>query len=292
MSDCKDNMTSEAAELAGKTHRSRIAHGEGIPSGILGEVAVVDCLTTGHSVELDRIVLLAVVVVDLRSDDDRDFTVFEALLDPRIPIPPEATLLHGIASMHVVGRKRFGEIAWTVQELIGDRPVVAFNVEHMAGLLDAEMRRHGRKTFYRANAYDVQAALHDAWGYWPTLSNAITRLGVARGVGSEPVGRGIAIARLARVLAGMPPEVLGDLPGDHWVDEKGDHGAEPATRPQLAAIRELGGDPNIVASTRQAADTIDALRRSQPEEVPAPSSEWWLWIALLGFAALAVWLLM
>lgn len=259
---------------------------------MLGEVAVVDCLTTGHSVELDRIMLLAVVVVDLKSDDDLDFTVFEALVDPRIPVPPEATLHHGIASVHVVGRKRFGEIARTVQELIGDRPVVAFGVEHMAEILDAEMRRHGWKTSYRANAYDVQAALHDAWGYRPTLSNAIARLGVARGEGSEAVGRVIATARLVRVLAGTSPEVLGDLPGDHWVDEQADHGAEPATRPQLAAIRSLGGDPNIVATMRQAAEAIDELGRSRPKEVPAPSSDGWVWIALLGLAALAVWLLM
>ena len=257
----------------------------------LDEVAVVDCLTTGHNVELDRIVLLAAVVVDLKSDDDREFAVFETLLDPRIPVPAEATLLHGIASADVVGQKGFGEIARTVRELIGDRPVVGFNVEYAAGILDAEMRRHGRKTFYRANAYDVQAALQDAWGYRPTLSNAITRLGVSRGEGSGAVARAIAIARLAGILAGSPPEILGDLPGDRWVDEDGDHGAEPATRPKLAAIKRLGGDPDAVTSTRQAAETIDTLRRSQPKEVPAARSVRWVWIAVLGLALLAGWLL-
>ena len=262
--------------------------------GALGEVAVVECLTTGQHVELDRILLLAVVVLDLKSEDDRAFAVFEALLDPKIPVPAEATLLHGIASAHVVGQRRFGEIAQTVQELIGDRPVVGFGVEYTAGLLDAEMRRHGRKTLYRADTEDVRATLYDAWGYWPTLSNAVTRLGVRRGEGSAAVGRAVATARLARVLAGAPPDTLSDVPGDRWVDENGDHGAEPATRAQVAVIRSLGGDPGMVKNARQAAEAIDALRSWEPEEVPAKgkSSVEWVWIAVLGLAALAVWLLL
>ena len=261
----------------------------------LGEVAVVDCLTTGHNVELDRILLLAAVVVDLKSDDDREFTVFEALLDPRIPVPAEATLLHGIATVHVVGRKGFGEVARTVQELIGDRPVVGFDVAPAAGFLDAEMRRHGRKTLYRANAYDVRAALHDAWGYLPTLSNAVARLGAGRGKGSEAVGRAVATARLAGILADASPDMLSQVPGDRWVDEDGDHGTEPATRHQLAVIRSLGGDPQAKMSTRQAAEAIDALGRGQPEEVPAAGENnfaKWVWVAVLGLAALAAWLLL
>ena len=257
----------------------------------LDEVAVVDCLTTGHDVELDRIVQLAAVVVDLKSDDDRDRTVFEALLDPKIPVPAEATLVHGITSVDAVGQEGFGEIALKVQELIGDRPVVGFNAGYAAGFLDAEMRRHGRKTLYRANAHDVQAALHGAWGYLPTLSNAVTRLGVTRGARSAAVGRAVATARLARILANASPDMLSDVPGDRWVDEEGDHGAERATRPQLAAIKNLGGDPKGVTSTRQAAEAIDALRPGKPKEMPAPDSTKWFWIAVLGLAALVAWLL-
>lgn len=278
------------------------AEGRGRDWSDLGEVVVAECLTTGHNVVSDRIVRLAAVLLDLKGDEDQELAVLEALVDPRIPIPAEATLLHGVASVHVAGQKHFGEIARTVRELIGDRPVVGFNVEYVAGFLDAEMRRHGRKTFYRANLYDVQAALHDAWGYWPPLSNAIARLGIRREEGSRTASNVLATARMARILSSASPDTLGNVPGDRWVGEDGDHGAEPATRPQLAAIRDLGGDPGMVKNTRQADKMIGALRSGMPEGVPAegesaagslrgvlPGSKW-VWLLVLGLAALAAWL--
>ena len=166
----------------------------------LGEVAVIDCLTTGHAVELDRIVWLVAVMVDLKRDDDRESAAFEATLDPRIPIPGEATLLHGVAGMHVAGQQHFGQIAQPLRDLISDRPVVGFDVQHSARFLDAEMHRHGQKTSYGAKGHDVQAALCQAWGYRPTLSNAVTRLGVSREGASEALGNAVATARLARIL--------------------------------------------------------------------------------------------
>ena len=174
----------------------------------LGEVAVVECLTTGHDVKRDRIVWLAAVLLDLKSDDDSEPVVFEALLDPRIPVPAEASLVHGVTAAQVAGQRHFGEIARKVQDLIGDRPVVGFDARHAAGLLDAEMRRNGRKTVYRSNTYDVRAALGDAWGYRPTLSDAVARLGIRREGGTIPVNRAVATARLARILASASPDTL------------------------------------------------------------------------------------
>ena len=271
-------------------------------SGI-GEVAVIDCLTTGHNVELDRIVGLAAVLVDLKNDDDRGPAAVEALLDPRIPIPGEATLLHGVAGMHVAGRRHFGQIAQPLRDLIGDRPVVDFAVQHAARFLDAEMRRHGQKTSYGAKGLDVQGALYNAWGYRPTLSNAVARLGVSREGAPQALGNAIATARLARILTSMSPAALSNVAGDRWVDEHGDHGAEPATRPQLAVIRDLGGDPSVIKQKRQAAEVIDALRRWPLEDLLTkggnsaessggiqPGSKW-VWIVVVAMATLAVWLL-
>ena len=267
----------------------------------LREVAVIECLTTGHDVKLDRIVWLAVVLPDLQSDDDSEPGVFEALLDPRIPVPAEATLIHGVTAVQVAGQRHFGQIAQEVRELIGDRPVVGFDTRYATGFLDAEMSRHGQKTLYRADPHDVQAALCDAWGYRPTLSNAVTRLGIRRGGASRPVSNAVVTAHLARVLASASPDTLGTVPGDRWVDEDGDHGSAPPTRPQLAAIRDLGGDPGMVATTRQAAQAIDTLGRGMPEETPAmgensaestggalPRNKR-VWLVVLGLAALAAW---
>ena len=267
----------------------------------LREVAVIECLTTGHNVKLDRILWLAVVLLDLQSDDDSGPAVFEALLDPRIPVPAEATLIHGVTAVHVAGQRHFRQIGQEVRDLIGDRPVVGFNVQYAAGFLDAEMGRHGEKTFYGATTHDIQAVLRDAWGYRPTLSNAVTRLGIRREEGSRAVSDAVATARLARILASMPLDTLANLPGDRWVDEDGDHGAAPATRSQLATIRHLGGDPGRVKSTRQGDKMIDALRRGMREKTSAmgensaestgasiPRIEG-VWLVAVVLAAIAAW---
>ena len=263
----------------------------------LREVAVIECLTTGHDMEVDRILWLAVVLLDLMNDDDSEPAVFEALLDPRIPVPAEATLLHGVATVHVVGQEHFGQITGKVRDLIGDRPVVGFDIQHATGFLDAEMGRHGRKTFYRADAYDVQAALWDAWGYRPTLSNAVTRLGIKREESFIPVANAFVTARLARVLANASGDALGNVPGNRWVDEDGDHGGAPPSRPQLSAIRDLGGDPRMVKNTRQAAQAIEELGLGMPQETPTmgehsaesmkeaiPASKW-VWLVVMGMVA-------
>lgn len=256
----------------------------------LDEVAVIECLTTGPDVELDRILWLVVVLEDLKGEDDQEAVVFETMLDPRIPIPVDDTLRHGVAGKHVVGQRHFGQIASSVHDLIGDRAVVACNVQFAATFLGAEMRRQGQTTFYEAKGHDVQLALYAAWGYRPTLSNAIARLGVDREGESKAQSNGVATARLAKVLAGASLETLGTVDGDRWVDERGDHGAEPVARPQLAA-RDLGGDPRMIKNKRQAAAAIDVLGQQEPEEVPAPDSTKWVWLVVLGLAALAAWLL-
>ena len=67
----------------------------------------------------------------------------------------------------------------------------------------------------------------------------------------------------------MSPAALSNVAGDRWVDEHGDHGAEPATRPQLAVIRDLGGDPSVIWNKRQAAEAIDVLRLGPLEDMLA-----------------------
>ena len=272
-------------------------------SGI-GEVAVIECLTTGHNVELDRIVGLAAVLVDLTKQR-------------RSGSPPRLRLCWTRESQSRAkprcftgspvctwrARRHFGQIAQPLHDLIGDRPVVGFNVRFAARFLDAEMRRHGQKTSYGAKGLDVQGALYNAWGYRPTLSNAVARLGVSREGAPQALGNAIATARLARILTSMSPAALSNVAGDRWVDEHGDHGAEPATRPQLAVIRDLGGDPSVIRNKRQAAEAIDVLRPGPLEHVLAvgensaesaggvrPGSEW-VGIVVLALAALLAWLL-
>ena len=65
-------------------------------------VRVVDIETTGLDPATDRIVEIAVVVVDFQGQHYRK--LFHSLVDPGIPIPPEASAVHHITTAMVAGK--------------------------------------------------------------------------------------------------------------------------------------------------------------------------------------------
>ncbi len=96
--------------------------------------SVVDVETTGASAIYDRVVEVAVVRVQGGEVADR----FEALVDPRMPIPPFITRLTGIDGRLVRGRPTFAELAPRIREALEDGPLVAHNVA-----FDEAFLRHG-----------------------------------------------------------------------------------------------------------------------------------------------------
>ena len=97
--------------------------------------AAVDCETTGTDPERDRIVEVAVV----RDGARRVWRVF-----PGVPIPPEATAIHGIADADVAACPRFAEVAPHVAAALAGAVVVTFNGRAFdLPLLRAEFARAG-----------------------------------------------------------------------------------------------------------------------------------------------------
>jgi len=106
-------------------------------------LVVLDLETTGTSTAEDRIVEIAMVRVD-----DGEVTprrrVLLTLVDPKRPIPKEATAIHGIGDLDVIAAEAptFQEIALLVLEMLEGADVAGFNVLGFdLPLLEAELRR-------------------------------------------------------------------------------------------------------------------------------------------------------
>ena len=110
-----------------------------------GPLAAFDTETTGVDVETDRIVSAAVVVQDAPGSRPR---VRRWLVDPGVPVPAEATAVHGLTEEHLRGNGRWpspvmDEIVRELAEHSGARrPLVVMNAPFDLTLLDRELRRH------------------------------------------------------------------------------------------------------------------------------------------------------
>lgn len=103
-------------------------------------LAVIDTETTGKDpARGDRIVEIAIVHFD-----KGEVTARHALLvDPTIPIPPEAAAVHGITDADVKGKPRWEAVAKQVLDLMRGRVPIAYNAGFDRAFVFSEMRRVG-----------------------------------------------------------------------------------------------------------------------------------------------------
>ena len=226
----------------------------------LSEVAVIDCEATGLDPDNDRIISVGVALADLTVDDEHEIPTLETLVNPGVPIPPAATLVHGITDEDVADHAGFGEMAQKLRDFVGDRPLVGFNVSFDKRILNAELKRHGVKTFHRTRSHCVMRTLQDVWDYQPSLSNATARMlkGRARKDTHSSIRDALITTELAGMLHRYPPYVIDGAPGDRWTAST--IGNDPPTEQQLRYIEDLGGDPLWPKTKRQASNLTDQLK--------------------------------
>ncbi|MFD7259238.1 3'-5' exonuclease [Streptomyces sp. NPDC059874] len=115
-------------------------------SWVSGPMVAFDLETTGTDIETDRIVTAAVVTMEPDGRVSRERTW---LLDPGVPIPEQASAIHGISTEHA--RANGEPAAPAVEEITGalaqgllaGTPLVVMNARYDLSLLDRECRRHG-----------------------------------------------------------------------------------------------------------------------------------------------------
>ncbi|NUP38204.1 MAG: DNA polymerase III subunit epsilon [Streptomyces sp.] len=107
-----------------------------------------DTETTGPNPVEDRIVTAAIVA----RDDCLPDRVFSFLIDPGVPIPAEATAVHGIDDARAQGDGRDPKVALDeiathlVAAIMFDVPVVAFNQSFDWSILHYDLMRNGLPT--------------------------------------------------------------------------------------------------------------------------------------------------
>ncbi|MER7167258.1 exonuclease domain-containing protein [Micromonospora sp. NPDC000207] len=114
----------------------------------LGPMLAYDCETTGVSVETDRIVTAAVVLIEPGHEPHIRSTV----INPGVEIPESAAEIHGWTTERVQaeGREPAQELEWIAADLAAGlatgTPLVIANAPYDLTLLDRELRRHNLPT--------------------------------------------------------------------------------------------------------------------------------------------------
>ncbi len=98
---------------------------------------------------------------------------YHTLIDPERDVPEEAARVHGYTRAHLLGQKKFHEVADGFLDFVGDDPLIAHNAPFDFGFLDAELIRMGRPALDRARMIDT---LEMARARFPGLPNSLDAL--------------------------------------------------------------------------------------------------------------------
>jgi DNA polymerase-3 subunit epsilon len=103
-------------------------------------LTVLDLESSGVSVERDRVVQIGMV----RIDPDGRYREFNRLVNPGIPIPAEATAVHGITDADVASAPTFHQLAGELSQWLADTDLAGYNARRFDyRLLEAEFARAG-----------------------------------------------------------------------------------------------------------------------------------------------------
>jgi DNA polymerase-3 subunit epsilon len=125
---------------------------------LLKPIAFVDLETTGLNPWSDRIV----EATFLKIHPDGNEELISKLINPEVPIPEEATAIHGITDSDVAGKPNFKQCGAELTAFIADCDIAGFNVKRFdLPFLETEFRRAGID-FSRQNRsiIDAQVIYH------------------------------------------------------------------------------------------------------------------------------------
>lgn len=141
------------------------------------DAVVVDVETTGLDPELDRIICITCLkgsIAEFAKEGRTHLEYFKARLNPGIPIPYEASRVHGIKDDDVRGEERFADIAAQLRAFIGPLPLIGHNITFDKAFLSAEFKRSGQKSLHRNRSYCTMKRLREHFGYsgeaWQNIS--------------------------------------------------------------------------------------------------------------------------
>jgi DNA polymerase III subunit epsilon len=165
---------------------------------------VIDVETTGHHRKVDRIVQIG--LIKIYPDGDRN--EWQSYVHPTIPIPPEATKIHGITDEMVKDAPTFANLAPSLAAGFKGCDFGGYNVQFDLGFLEEEFRRVNRPGVINGRVVDAFAIYRR---YHPrTLSDAVEEY-----LGRKMVGAHDAMVDARETLAVLEAQMarhFNDLP--------------------------------------------------------------------------------
>jgi DNA polymerase-3 subunit epsilon len=164
---------------------------------------VFDTETTGLSpAGGDRMVEIGCVEMFNRCETGRHF---HAYFNPERPMPSEAEAVHGLTTIFLSDKPRFGEKAEELLDFFADSPLVAHNASFDFGFLNYELDRCGRPNVCMSRMVDTLVLARTRHpGAKHSLDALCTRFGVDR---SQRVKHGALLD--AQLLAQVYVELTG-----------------------------------------------------------------------------------
>lgn len=147
------------------------------------ETVFIDTETTG----LDG----AAEIVDIALVDVDGQVLMDTLVQPKRRIPAGASRIHGILDQHVADAPMWTDIYTQLLPLLGERPVVIFNVEFDRKIMHQCCQQHGLELFPGAQKWHCAMLEHATyvgepgrWGKgfrWHSLDKAAAGFGIPPG---------------------------------------------------------------------------------------------------------------
>jgi DNA polymerase-3 subunit epsilon len=159
------------------------------------EAAVLDVETTGLDPQEDRVISVSVLVFDFETaarEQRIDGQTFDALVNPSVPIPADATKVHGIKDRDVAEAEPFSAVAAQLRDFIGSRPLIGHNVQFDKRFLNAELKRAGERMLTKNRGYCTQQRLREHMSalygiqkrYW-SLDDLVAQLNIDGRAGKQ-----------------------------------------------------------------------------------------------------------
>jgi DNA polymerase III epsilon subunit family exonuclease len=241
---------------------------------------VVDCETTGTDPEIDEIVSFALVRLDGSGMETSRWT---RIVRPSIPIPAEATAVHGITDADVADAASFVELAGQLFCLLEDAVFVAHNAP-----FDLAMLRHGLARVGVLYCPVGVACTLDAFRLLEPLSESHRLDALCRTYGipldaHDALSDALATAALLRVLIdgyGVAPETV-ELDPSVFMRLRSRGDTRPASEPQIRRVFGLARSAglllpdgsthrdHVLSLVERVAGTsnVDELTREQVQDV-------------------------
>lgn len=143
-------------------------------------------------------------VVDIAVVSASGAVLFEQLVKPSRPIPPDTSVFNGITNKMVAHAPDLTDVYAALAELLKDRVVVAYNVDFDRSMISHAVARRGLPALEVVSwmcameayaAYNGESSWHRPGFRWMSLEKATARLGIPR-----PTHRALADAQACRAV--------------------------------------------------------------------------------------------